>query len=215
MGRIFIAGRTLLTFPLIDLSLRPFHTSSACDRFIRRRRATVSYVVGVRLSEAWLDTVSFYPSVHDHAILLTQSFYLAAIKSSDPMSQNDIICNVDLFRELCAQHVCTSVFALRTEDLIHKAPELKNNLIALLSEIFIKVEVEKVSVHVVDNSGNDTSQGCMNGDASRGENSFAEECRGDAMVHAKENLDPNDPGVTKSTARYAPFICSMLSKKMP
>ena len=67
------------------------------------------------------------------------------MKISIPLKQSDAICNIELFRELCAQHICTSVFALRTEDFIYKAPELKNNVIALLSEMFIKLELEKES----------------------------------------------------------------------
>eukprot|EP00795_Rhopilema_esculentum_P008199 gene8199-14133_t len=70
---------------------------------------------------------------------------LESMKLSIPLKQSDAICNIELFRELCAQHICTSVFALRTEDFIYKAPELKNNVIALLSEMFIKLELEKES----------------------------------------------------------------------
>eukprot|EP00794_Sanderia_malayensis_P011804 gene11804-13027_t len=65
------------------------------------------------------------------------------IKLSGKLNDEEIITNVDLFRELCAQHICTSIFALRTEDIVYKYAELKNNILALFCEMFLEVEVER------------------------------------------------------------------------
>ena len=70
-------------------------------------------------------------------------FFYTDIKLSPNLSKKDVASNIDKFRDLCARHVCTSVFALRSEDFIYKAPELKNNMLDLLCEIFIRVELEK------------------------------------------------------------------------
>ena len=121
------------------------------------------------------------------------------------MNQSDVISNIDLFRELCAQHVCTSVFALRTEDFIYKAPEMKNNLIALLTEIFIKVELEKSSINTSDNIDNIENNKNIrdNNQVEKGENSLERYSTG-TSINVKENLDPNDGGQDLNTFRYEP-----------
>lgn len=111
------------------------------------------------------------------------------------MTQNDAICNIELFRELCAQHVCTSVFALRTEDFIYKAPELKNNLISLLTEIFIKVELEKCSIDIDDSE--DVSMASKIGEYS----STVDACQTESRVNMKENLNPNDRWIASNASR--------------
>lgn len=48
--------------------------------------------------------------------------------------------NIETFRSLCADNICTSVFALRMEDFLFTKDELKQNFLVLLCEIFIKTE---------------------------------------------------------------------------
>ncbi len=73
-----------------------------------------------------------------------------------------MIKNIDLFRELCAQHICTSIFALRTEDFIYQAPELKNNIIALLCEIFIQVESDNADSEALGDENGELDKQTMN-----------------------------------------------------
>jgi len=46
---------------------------------------------------------------------------------------------------LCSQFICTSVLALKLEDLLYGSQAMKPNVIALLAEIFQKCEVESLS----------------------------------------------------------------------
>ena len=132
--------------------------------------------------------------------------FAIGIKSSDPMSQNDIICNIELFRELCAQHVCTSVFALRTEDFIYKAPELKNNLIGLLTEIFVVVELEKVPLDIVDNRECNDKHYDTHARDIKLENraGVIDDYQKEPEVSAKENLNPNDCELDLKRSPYVP-----------
>jgi len=113
------------------------------------------------------------------------------IKTSDPMNQSDVICNIELFRELCAQHVCTSVFALRTEDFVYKAPELKNNLLALLAEIFVIVELEKSALGIVDNRDAIELNGYVRDIELDKGGKVLDEYRSEVEASTKENFDPN------------------------
>ena len=119
------------------------------------------------------------------------------------MSQNDFICNIELFRELCAQHICTSVFALRTEDFVHKAPELKNNLIALLAEIFVIVELEKSPVDNVDIRGSNSNEGSttVRGIGLEKGAELLDEYDKMTALDVKENSDPNELGLDRNTSR--------------
>lgn len=128
------------------------------------------------------------------------------------MSQNDFISNIELFRELCAQHVCTSVFALRTEDFVHKAPELKNNLIALLAEIFVIVELEKSPMDIVDIRGNNSIEGSTTGKGVESEKGaeILDEHDKMAALDVKENSDPNELGLDLNASKYALWFYFML-----
>ena len=64
-------------------------------------------------------------------------FHFSDIKLSHVLWENEKISNIELFRSLCAENICTSVFALRVEDFYHSNKYLRNNFLALLSEIFV------------------------------------------------------------------------------
>lgn len=57
----------------------------------------------------------------------------------------DCVRNLDLFRSLCSQLICTSVLALKVEDLLYGSQAMKPNVIALLAEIFYKCETESLA----------------------------------------------------------------------
>lgn len=57
----------------------------------------------------------------------------------------DCVHNLDLFRSLCSQLICTSVLALKVEDLLYGSQAMKPNVIALLAEIFHKCEIESLA----------------------------------------------------------------------
>ncbi|XP_031567239.1 uncharacterized protein LOC116302157 isoform X2 [Actinia tenebrosa] len=65
------------------------------------------------------------------------------IHFGEDISQEKIVGNIELFRSLCSQHICTSALSLQVEDLMYSSQAMKPNLIALLSEIFYKCEVEE------------------------------------------------------------------------
>ena len=56
------------------------------------------------------------------------------------LSDDERFANIEFFRSLCAQNVCTSVFALRIEDFFFASDALKNNFLALLCEILLRVD---------------------------------------------------------------------------
>ena len=56
----------------------------------------------------------------------------------------DCVRNLDLFRSLCSQLICTSVLSLKVEDLLYGSQAMKPNVIALLAEIFYKCETESL-----------------------------------------------------------------------
>lgn len=56
------------------------------------------------------------------------------------ISTEDSIRNLDVFLGLCSQYFCTSVLALKVEDILYGSPYLKINIVALLAEIFSKCE---------------------------------------------------------------------------
>ena len=59
---------------------------------------------------------------------------------SSQLSTEDSIRNLDVFLGLCSQYFCTSVLALKLEDILYGSPSLKVNIVALLAEIFSKCE---------------------------------------------------------------------------
>ena len=63
-----------------------------------------------------------------------------AINLSSNLTVQQKIDNIETFRSLCADNICTSVFALRMEDFLFTKDELKQNFLVLLCEIFIKTE---------------------------------------------------------------------------
>ena len=63
-----------------------------------------------------------------------------AVNLSSNLTVQQKIDNIETFRSLCADNICTSVFALRMEDFLFTKDELKQNFLVLLCEIFIKTE---------------------------------------------------------------------------
>lgn len=62
------------------------------------------------------------------------------VQLSNSLSDDDRVSNIELFRRLCAENICTSVFALRIDDFFFCSDDMKNNFLALLCEIFVKME---------------------------------------------------------------------------
>ncbi|XP_022802926.1 calmodulin-regulated spectrin-associated protein 2-like isoform X3 [Stylophora pistillata] len=65
------------------------------------------------------------------------------------LATGDCVHNLDLFRSLCSQFICTSVLALKVEDLLYGSQAMKPNVIALLAEVFQKCKVESMSENFV------------------------------------------------------------------
>ena len=59
---------------------------------------------------------------------------------SSELSTEDSIRNLDVFLGLCSQYFCTSVLALKVEDILYGSLSLKINIVALLAEMFSKCE---------------------------------------------------------------------------
>ena len=59
---------------------------------------------------------------------------------SSELSIEDSTRNLDVFLGLCSQYFCTSVLALKIEDILYASPSLKINIVALLAEMFSKCE---------------------------------------------------------------------------
>lgn len=57
------------------------------------------------------------------------------INLSSMLADQERISNIELFRSLCAQHMCTSVFALRIDDFFYGDDTLKPNFLALICEM--------------------------------------------------------------------------------
>ncbi|XP_078381865.1 uncharacterized protein LOC144664608 isoform X5 [Oculina patagonica] len=70
---------------------------------------------------------------------------LEDVRFDKNLSTEDCVHNLDLFRSLCSQFICTSVLALKVEDLLYGSQAMKPNVIALLAEIFQKCEMESQS----------------------------------------------------------------------
>ena len=54
---------------------------------------------------------------------------------SSVLNDRQKMANIELFRSLCAQHLCTSVFALRIDDFFYASNVMKLNYIALICEV--------------------------------------------------------------------------------
>ena len=67
------------------------------------------------------------------------------VRFDKDLSTEDCVRNLDLFRCLCSQFICTSVLALKVEDLLYGSQAMKPNVIALLAEIFHKCEIESLA----------------------------------------------------------------------
>ena len=59
---------------------------------------------------------------------------------SPEIATEDSVRNLDVFLGLCSQYFCTSVLALKVEDILYGSPSLKINIVALLAEMFSKCE---------------------------------------------------------------------------
>ncbi|KAJ7361843.1 hypothetical protein OS493_014485 [Desmophyllum pertusum] len=70
---------------------------------------------------------------------------LEDVRFDTNLSTEDYVHNLDLFRSLCSQFICTSVLALKVEDLLYGSQAMKPNIIALLAEIFHKCEMESLT----------------------------------------------------------------------
>ena len=77
-----------------------------------------------------------------------RQFIYLGIKLASTLTFRDRVYNIELFRNLCAEHLCTSVFALSLEDFIYADDHLKINFISLLCEIFFELEIARKSVTV-------------------------------------------------------------------
>lgn len=80
--------------------------------------------------------------------LFFNCFFLVSISDvrfDKNLSTEDCVHNLDLFRSLCSQFICTSVLALKIEDLLYGSQAMKPNVIALLAEIFQKCEMESLT----------------------------------------------------------------------
>lgn len=67
---------------------------------------------------------------------------------SSVLTDREKMANIELFRSLCAQHLCTSVFALRIDDFFYASDAMKLNYIALICEMLSccqKLESERDS----------------------------------------------------------------------
>ena len=54
---------------------------------------------------------------------------------SSVLTEREKLANIELFRSLCAEHICTSVFALRNDDFFYASDVLKLNFVALICEV--------------------------------------------------------------------------------
>ena len=81
-------------------------------------------------------------------VLYAHSFFSCKfpdVRFDKDLSTDDCVRNLDLFRSLCSQLICTSVLALKVEDLLYGSQAMKANVIALLAEIFHKCEIESLA----------------------------------------------------------------------
>lgn len=69
-------------------------------------------------------------------------FFATDIRFDKDLSTADCVHNLDLFRSLCSQLICTSVLSLKIEDILYGSQAMKPNVIVLLAEIFQKCEIE-------------------------------------------------------------------------
>jgi len=69
-----------------------------------------------------------------------------SMKLTNTLTVYEKASNIELFRCLCAEHICTSVFSLRMEDMLFAREPLKPNFLALLCEMFYKIELERKDV---------------------------------------------------------------------
>ena len=78
---------------------------------------------------------------HDYGIInIIFIIFSTDICCSSEFSTEDSIRNLDVFLGLCSQYFCTSVLALKVEDILYASPSLKINIVALLAEMFLKCE---------------------------------------------------------------------------
>ena len=80
--------------------------------------------------------------------MLTASIFFCKfpdVRFDKDLSTEDCVRNLDLFRSLCSQLICTSVLALKVEDMLYGSQAMKPNVIALLAEIFHKCEIESLA----------------------------------------------------------------------
>ncbi|XP_028405927.1 calmodulin-regulated spectrin-associated protein 1-B-like isoform X2 [Dendronephthya gigantea] len=100
------------------------------------------------------DTVIVFPIIEDllkglcngRSLLGVLMFYepnvinFEDIRCSAEITTEDSVRNLDVFLGLCSQYFCTSVLALKVEDILYGSPSLKINIVALLAEMFSKCE---------------------------------------------------------------------------
>lgn len=83
-----------------------------------------------------------------HVLSYAHSFFSCKfpdVHFDKDLSTEDCVRNLDLFRSLCSQLICTSVLALKVEDLLYGSQAMKPNVVSLLAEIFHKCEIESLA----------------------------------------------------------------------
>ena len=70
----------------------------------------------------------------------------SALSFSRELTSPQLVSNIEHFRSLCAEHVCTSVFALRVEDFVYASTAMKKNYVALLAEMFHLMGAETAQI---------------------------------------------------------------------
>ena len=103
------------------------------------------------------------------------------------LATEDCVHNLDLFRSLCSQFICTSVLALKVEDFLYGSQAMKPNIIALLAEIFQKCEVESVSENCVVSKQTSKSDADLQHITANKENVIDNKCSSAPVLNSDEN----------------------------
>ena len=115
--------------------------------------------------------------------------YFIDIRLLSTLSTEDRIHNIELFRSLCADHVCTSVYALRVEDFLYASEHLKSNFLTLLCEIFYELEVNPTKRRYVPRYADASSQITHNsGSSSQQQQQFGKSESHQSKQHQRQPL---------------------------
>ena len=103
------------------------------------------------------------------------------------LATEDCVHNLDLFRSLCSQFICTSVLALKVEDFLYGSQAMKPNVIALLAEIFQKCEVESASENCVVSKQTSKSDADLQHITANKENVIDNKCSSAPVLNSDES----------------------------